>query len=428
MVDRFDSGMNANHDNESHSLARPLTLRQNIIWNSAGTIVYLLLQWILTVFVVRISGYSDAGILSLCMSIGNVLAPVATYSIRTYQASDLSHQFPSGIYIATRLLTCVTVLLFGIVFSFLGHYTKYQIMCIIAYMIFRILESFLDVLHGISQREKRMDIIGRSFFIRGLANFIVFVIVLLVSENLSLALTAMAISTLLLMMIYDMPQTKKFDSIIPEWNYAKTKLLLMICTPLMLAGLISNVLSFYPRFLLEKNFGDKFMGIYSSVATPAIIIQVSASFIFAPLVPIFAGYFRDDKKAELSRLLGRIIVYIALISIVAVLVSIFFGKLGLSMLFGKDIIPYQYLLLPAVISSILTSVVWLLLSVLTAVRLLREQLLSNVMAVAACLAVSPFLIRTYDMNGVSFAFILTQGVQIILMALAYIRYSRRVRI
>lgn len=419
--------MNDNQINKSYSTDKPLTLRQNVIWNSVGTIIYLFLQWILTVVVVRISGYADAGILSLCMSIGNVFAPVATYSIRQYQASDLLHEFQSGTYISTRLLTCFGVLCFGIAFSLLSHYTTYQIICIIIYVIFRILESFVDVFHGISQREHRMDIIGRSFFIRGVSNFIVFLVILLLSRKLSLALTAMVTSTILSILFFDLPQTRRLESVIPEWNFRKTKHLLFICTPLMLAGLISNVLSFYPRYLLEKQFGDQLMGIYSSVATPAIIIQVSASFIFAPLVPIFAGYFQENKKTELSRLLIRIAIYVAIISFLAIAVSIFFGEKGLILLFGRDIIPFRYLLLPAVVSSILTSIVWLLLSVLTAIRLLREQLISNVVAVALCLVISPFLIRTYNMNGVSFAFIFTQGIQITLMTITYTRYLRRVR-
>lgn len=407
-------------------IGKKMTLKQNIIWNSAGTTVFLLLQWVMTIVVVRISGYKDAGILSLCMSIGNVLTPMATYGIRQYQASDLTHRFPNGVYIVTRFFTSAVVLGLGFSFSLLSHYTTYQIVCINIYIILRIIESVLDVFHGIDQREHRMDIIGLSFLIRGVANFAVFSIVLLLTGLLSIAMTAMAVSTILCLIFFDLPKSRSIDSIEPEWNFRKTRLLLSDCTPLMISGLISSALAFYPRYLLEKYNGDQLLGIYSSVATPAIIIQVSSSFIFAPLVPVFARHYHAGEKRDLSRLMLRIFAYIMVIALIGVLVSIFGGKFILSMLFGSDIILYHYLLLPAVINSILTSIVWLLFSVLTAVRLLREQFLSSTIALIICLAISPMLIRIYNMNGVNFAFLITQGVQFILMCLFfYYNYYRR---
>lgn len=46
------------------------SLRNNIFWNTAGNIIYLICQWLLSVVVVRISGsYADAGVLTLVTSI-----------------------------------------------------------------------------------------------------------------------------------------------------------------------------------------------------------------------------------------------------------------------------------------------------------------------------------------------------------------------
>ena len=43
----------------------PLSTKQNMLWNSAGSMTYLACQWLVTVLVVRLSaGYDDAGLLS----------------------------------------------------------------------------------------------------------------------------------------------------------------------------------------------------------------------------------------------------------------------------------------------------------------------------------------------------------------------------
>ena len=41
---------------------------KNVIYNTIGTFFYFFCQWLTTILVVRISGYEDAGILSIVIS------------------------------------------------------------------------------------------------------------------------------------------------------------------------------------------------------------------------------------------------------------------------------------------------------------------------------------------------------------------------
>ena len=53
-------------EQERHIVPEPLPYRKNMLWNSAGSIVYLGCQWLITVLVVRLTvGYDAAGLLSL---------------------------------------------------------------------------------------------------------------------------------------------------------------------------------------------------------------------------------------------------------------------------------------------------------------------------------------------------------------------------
>ena len=48
------------------AVVKQLSVKQNMLWNTAGSMVYLVCQWLITVFVVRLSdGYDAAGVLSL---------------------------------------------------------------------------------------------------------------------------------------------------------------------------------------------------------------------------------------------------------------------------------------------------------------------------------------------------------------------------
>ena len=93
-------------------MSRELSDKQNILYNAAGSLIYLGCQWLLTVLVVRLSdGLEYAGNLALAMSIANIFVPFAQYRMRTIQVSDVSHSFSAGDYLGFRFLTVIAALI-----------------------------------------------------------------------------------------------------------------------------------------------------------------------------------------------------------------------------------------------------------------------------------------------------------------------------
>lgn len=74
-------------------------LRSNFIWNSIGNFTYLVCQWLITVIIVRLADYREAGVFSLAMSITNTFYAVASWGIRTYQVSDVDNKYRDNAYI-----------------------------------------------------------------------------------------------------------------------------------------------------------------------------------------------------------------------------------------------------------------------------------------------------------------------------------------
>ena len=60
--------------------SKPLSMKRNMVWNTAGSMTSLVCQWLITVLVVRIAGgYEAAGVYSLAVSVFGIFAPVAQY-------------------------------------------------------------------------------------------------------------------------------------------------------------------------------------------------------------------------------------------------------------------------------------------------------------------------------------------------------------
>ena len=96
-----------------------LSLKRNALYNSIGSLTYLLCQWLVNVLVVRLGSYADGGMLTLAISVTNVFFVVATFSLRVYQASDVTGRFSASRYLSTRVMTSLLGLSLCVLFTLL---------------------------------------------------------------------------------------------------------------------------------------------------------------------------------------------------------------------------------------------------------------------------------------------------------------------
>lgn len=406
------------------------TINKHIIQNSIGTTFYLFCQWLITVLAVKIMNYETAGVLSLAMSVTTTFSTISLYGMRQFQISDYNNKYSSSQYVTSRYLTVLISLALCFFFSIIERYNNYQILCINAFMFFKIVEALIDVYHGVDQKAWRFDIICNSYLLRGLLTFIAYVCTLILTRNLFVSIISMASVSLLCMLLYDRPQSKKLEPIHFELeNKIPVLKLLFECLPLVFVSFISTAVVFIPRNTLSLTFGDQQLGIYASVATPAVIVQVLASVIFSPLLPLFSKYDAESNIIAFNKLLFKTFSLIAGIAILSNIMAVLFGKPVLVLLFGASIEQYCYLLLPVVWCTVLTAVIWFLIGILTALRRLKSLFFCMIIGIGVCIFTSGDLIHKYNMNGVSFSTLLSLSVQILMMAAVlavYIVKQRRV--
>lgn len=384
----------------------PLSIKSNMLWNSAGNVVYLFSQWLLTYLVVRILGYEEAGIFSLAITIGGSLVSIALYSIRNYQVSDIEERFSDRTYLVSRVLTSALSLMVCVVFVLANNYEIMTALCVIVYMMFKISEALSDVYQGMLQKRMRLDYVGRSFILKGISEAIVFFVLLTLSHNLLLAVTGLCVISFIVVGLYDRRRaTSLTPSVSSRPSSLQVKTLLGTCLPLALFGLLFNTMGQAPRYFLEAQLGTAALGVYASVAMPVVIVQVSASFIFAPLTTPLASYLQAGDIEKFRGLIKKVLLVLAVLSVVSVAVFLLLGNWLLVLLFGPSIDGYQFLLMPLVTCSILVSLSWFLSTILVVIRKLRALLAVSAVSFLIVLAGSVPFIQLCGMNGASFVFI-----------------------
>lgn len=415
--------MSMDEQSEAITEYRTKNLATGMIWNSVGTSIYYLCQWLLTVAVVRISGYENAGILALAMASTNIFCSIGLFGIRPYQISDYQKKFDNSTYIASRLITSSIVIIACLIFSIINQYSIEQILCLNAYMLFRVVECVVDVYHGVDQIHFKLDVIGKSFTIRGVLFLVSFVMVLHFTNNLLWSILSLFFVTAIVVLIYDIPNAAKIDDIHISFDLKNIRLLLLSTAPLMVNSLLATVIAFIPKGFLESYWGSEQMGIYSSITSPILFLQIFVSYIYNPLVPMIGKYHDQKDYKRINRLVIGILCVTILIAFITIVGTNLFGAAIVTVLFGAESQNHVNLLIPAVICSILTSVTWFGFSLLTAIRKMNVLIISSLVACVVSLVISPIMVKLIGMNGVTYAFTIAQGVQSVIMYLYYFGFS-----
>lgn len=394
---------------------KKISIQSSILWNSAGSIVYLVTQWIISIFVVRFSGVEDAGNLTLAMSVNNIFYSIAMQGIRNFQVSDTNEKYKDHTYVYNRILSCILSFSICLLYCGIIQYSSEQKICIIAYCLFKMSEALYDVYAGICQKNWRMDYIGKSWMIKGIVTLGAFVGFYLISGNLLWAILGMAISSYIVVGVYDVPKTHSLSQIRISLKDKDCLKLTIECFPLLCYLILSTIVPTIPRIFMERILGNYALGIYGSIATPTAIVQMGASYIFNPFLTLFAEQYNSGKIVQFRNTMKKCILTISCFSVIALIGGKILGKWGLNLIYGSEVAEYVSLLLPLILCTILTSLVWFLCALLTVVREFKGLIISNLIVVILSGISSIFCLKIFGMQGASIALGISLGVEILFL-------------
>lgn len=395
---------------------KKLSVSKNALYNMVGSIFYCFCQWIISaLIVVRLSpseiSASNRSLLQLAISITNIFYSISNYNMRTYQISDTKDKYSSGDYIGMRFVTAaISVILCAIYVIVLGYSAK-NVVCVLAYMIYKLSETFSDVLHGIDQKKYRMDYVGISFVIRGIVSVATFTGALIIFGDVFVAIVAMAIATLAVVVIYDAPRTSRLDAIKPVFNKRTITTLLIVCLPTVISTACFTAITSVPRQMLEAMHKGA-LGYYGTIATPLVVVQVMATSIFNPTLTQLAEFYNDGKSKKLIRQMFKDFAIVGAIAAVTCVCIAFFGEFAIGLVFGKEYVSYTGLMYGIVACTSLYVVSWLAKNVLIIMRKLKICMVASLITLPVSILLSKPFIKLFYMNGVSYSVIVAYVIHI----------------
>ncbi len=396
-------------------MEKTVNMKKNVLWNTVGSVFYCACQWLITVLVVRIDSFETSGYLSLAMTTSSSFSAISLFSMRHFQVSDVNEEYSSREYYGSRIITCFIAQIACMIYAINVSKSSYNFGCITLFMLVRVAEALVDVFHGINQKFNRYDLIGKSYIFRGILTVISFAIGLFTTHNLIFTLLIMAVLNLFVAFVFDRVNTGKLENIRPIIFDRHVYKLIITCVPLVVFTFLLSMENLIPKNLLESIYGADELGIYASIASPTLVVQVMASVIFNPFLPRFTKLYMAGKLETFRKMFHRILSALASMSIIIIIGANLVGRLGLKILFGDMILEYYYLFTPIVWCTILTAMIWIISSIVIAIRQIKSLLIGIVIDFVLCVAIASPLVEQYDKNGVSIVQIISYVILVIYM-------------
>lgn len=385
-------------------MVKQLSIKQNMLWNTSGSLVYLVCQWLITVLVVRLSdGYDAAGVLALGMAVSNIFSPIGYFKVRAFQVSDLNEEYSAGQYLAFRLLSTTVALVCMTVYA-AASCTNDSIPAVVAYCVYSCVPIIADVYHGAAQQKNRLDVAGKDLTARGILSLAAFYVGMAVTHSLLVSLVAMTLVTGAVALFY-LPRSLKhiIGPYSLDFKRAKMMALFTACLPAAVALVFAGSIPAIPRQVLGAMFGASALGAYASVASPVVVVQMGAQYIYSPLLSSFAQCYLAKDASGFLRLFAKVFVAIIVLAVVSLIGFAWLGEWVLGLIYGDSIRAFSYLLLPLVCCTICTAFLWFLGDLLVVVRDMKGNLACFSAAFVVCAACSYPMLAVFGLNGASYA-------------------------
>lgn len=380
----------------------PLGARENTLWNMAGCIFYLGCQWLTTILVVIFSSnFDNSGALAFAMSVGNMFASVSLYKIRTFQVSDIKNAYSNGDYIGFRVFTISASFIVSAAYLAIISNNSLILASSLFYLFFKADETFVDVLYGIDQKNERMDYIGKSQFLRGAATLIGFTVPIALTGSLLLAIIGMTVLCTCTTIFFDVKRASRFGVVRASFSKTQISNLAKACLLPTVANFCATSVVSIARQSYGILEGEELLGIYASIATPAVLVQAGAAYLYSPLIgSIATALYNRGVTAFKKSVLKILLLLIVCMGILIGLLSAF-GSQILLCVFGIKLAPYVWIFPFALLS---TTTVAILLYVNDTLLILRDgatQVVINATALVITALFSNEAVSLWGMNGVN---------------------------
>lgn len=407
------------------------------VWNLLGNLAAAAVSVCFLIIISRFQTPAIADQYSLAISVGNLWVIIGLFQVRNYQATDIVDKFSFKSYYIARIVS--TILMWITLYPYLVfiHYdlsSSFVISLTILILAYRTCDVWSDLYQGLFQQKSRLDIAGKSMFLRYLISVIILFVSLMIQKDLLVGFLLVVIFNIFFIFGFDIKFSKLFHSsnnrrTFSIYNLRQGFSILKDCFSLFIYGFLINLIFNEPRIIIAQQLLSQKM--QSGVQRDFNILFMPVFFmslcilVIRPLITSLAKKRQAGEMIQFYSIIKKIFVFLILVGFLTTLVSYLIGTPVLSLIFGVDLNSYQLELTILVFSGILYSIALVFENILTIYRKHNLLLIVYVSMYIVSLLLSKPLIISYGILGACISFMLVMVLYVIGGFSLYLYVKRR---
>lgn len=415
------------------SLDREPSVKSIYIWNILGSGCNALLSVILLMLVTRILDDVQADIFSIAWSISQLMATIATFQIRTYQATDITKRFSFVQYLEFRIITIVGMLVSSYIYIIARGYTGEKKIIILVMCVYRAFDSLSDVYEGDFQQKERLDLAGKALTYRIILGSIAFGSSLYITRNLLfscvLIMGVYSICFLFYNVRYSISVEKVKEKTIVDVKIGWIIQLFAEGMPLFINAFLMISIMNAPKMVIDSAINEGTMKaggqtIFNILFMPAAVLNL-VYIVFRPMITRMAIVWGENKTKEFLKILLKILGGLLGMSILIMLGCWGLGIPVLSLVYGINLTSYRVHLLLIVLGGCLYTFSAVFDNALVVLRKQHILLASYIVTWVYIKVIVKVLIGKWHMMGATIAYFTSMIIFLIITMMMFIYFYKK---
>lgn len=402
--------------------------RSSYIWNSASALLTAFQTVLILMVISRIDNIIDAGTFVIAYAIANLVIMIGRYGVRQYQVSDIKNQFSFLDYFTARILTTILMLVVSAIYIVIlfmnGSYDIEKSIIVILICCVRAIDAFEDVLHGLFQKQGRLDIAGKILTFRIFIYIIEYMLLYYVTHNLILTTAICLLTTLLLSILINKSALKNFTYTKCKLNTEHLKTLYIDCFPIFISTFLMAYVGNAPKYSIDIVLSSQEQAQFNYIFMPVFVISLLSTFIYQPMINRLAIIWHEKKLQQFWKLILRQTIIIAVLTVFVLIGGYLVGIPVLSMLYGVTLTTYKSELVILLLGGGSLALINFFTMVITVTRYQKHLIWGYLIVSAIFLLLGKTIAGTYGIMGISLFYTLAMLV-LALIFLLYIVFIAR---
>ena len=389
--------------------------KKSFFWNMMGSGLNAFASLVMLMATTRIAGEIQGGIFSIGFAIASLMWSLASYETNTFHVTDGKHEFSNENFLHVKLLLCIVTVGVSVVYILFQQYDSYKSCVAFLLCMYKIIDAFSGLFYGLFQKSMRLDISGRSYFLRVFLSIIGFCITLWITKDLVWAVLAACILEVLWIAIYEIPLSKFVINYRMRVEWKKIGSILIKCFPLFCASFLLMYVNNIPKYTIDNVLNEQMQNAFGIIFMPASIINLMGIFVFRPLLMTLVRSWNENKINRIVSILLKCIFLVVVITAVCAIGAFWIGIPVLQLIYGVELTAYKTALVIIMIAGGSNAAISFLYNVLVVTRKQVLILVAYIPAVIIALMIAEELVTKYALVGAAIVYFVSVNVIVIIL-------------